>query len=85
MSRTGILEDGLLACEDCAIAIANDDYTGMDDTTETRIRLAVRQLSKRGFPVVGDEVGFTWRGCDCCHDGMGGTKYALVLLGEVAR
>lgn len=79
-SQVHVVADGLLACIDCTIAIANDDYSGMDDTTEARVRAGLARLAKRGYPVIGDEYGFTWHGCDCCHDGLGGDKHEFALL-----
>jgi hypothetical protein len=83
MART--IANGLLACEDCTIAIANYDFTSMDDATETRIKTALDRLSDRfgkdAYPVIGDELGFSWRGCDCCQDGLGGDKHELIILG----
>lgn len=75
-----IIADGLLACEDCTIAIAHDDYTGMDAATEARVKDGVERLNDRGWCVIGNEVGFTHRGCDCCLDGLGGSKHELAIL-----
>ena len=66
-----VIEDGLLACEDCAVAIANGDFTGMDDKTEARVKAGLEQLSTRGYAVTGEDCGFTWRGCDCCGASFG--------------
>lgn len=73
-----IIADGLLACQDCTIAIANDDYSGMDDATEARVKAGIERLA--GYAVIGDEVGFSWRGCDCCLDGLGGHKHTFSIL-----
>lgn len=75
-----IVADGLRACTDCTIAIANDDYTGMDDSTEQRVRAGIARLSVRGYPVIGDELGFSWQGCDVCQNGLGGDKHEVSLL-----
>ena len=76
-----VVKDGSLACADCTIAIANADYSGMGDETEKRVRAGIEELSKRGYPVIGDEYGFTGRGCDCCLDGLAGDKHEFILLG----
>ncbi len=77
-----IIADGLLACTDCTIAIANDDYSGMDDATEARVKAGIARLQKviGQYLVIGDEVGFTHRGCDCCHDGLAGDKHEFAVL-----
>jgi len=76
-----VIADGLRACADCALAIANDDYSGMDDEREDQVRTAVHHLYTDGYPVIGDELGFSWQGCDCCHSGLGGDMYELSILG----
>lgn len=56
--------DELEACDNCAIAITNDDYTGMDDEEEEATREGIEELSKEGYLVVGDEIGFSNDECD---------------------
>ena len=51
-------------CDDCTIAIANDDYTGMDDATEALVRDGIKRIGK--YLIVGDEQGFSHRSCDVC-------------------
>lgn len=75
-----VIQDGLLAC-DCTIAIANDDYSGMDDEIEARVKAGLDRIAKIGYPVIGDEAGFTHQGCDCCYDGLGGDKHTFSILG----
>jgi len=77
-----IAEDGLYACQDCTIAIANADFTGMDDETEARVKMGLERLAKRGYAVIGDDLGFCHQGCDCCCDGLAGDKHELTLLGD---
>lgn len=77
-----VIEDELLACGDCTIAIANGDFSGMDDETKAKVKAGLERLSKRGYPVIGKEYGFTWRGCDCCLNGLGGNKHTFALLGD---
>jgi hypothetical protein len=73
---------GLKVCDDCTIAIANDDYSGMDDATEVKVREGIELLSKRGWPVIGDETDeFSWDRCDCCN-GLPGRRHECSLLGN---
>jgi len=77
-----VIYDDLLACQDCVTAIANDDYSGMDDRQEAKTRRGIESWSKKGYLVVGDEVGFTRDGCDICDDNLAGDKHTVSLLGE---
>ncbi len=78
-----IVEGELLACIDCTIAMANDDYSGIeDDSRVAEVKAGLDELAKRGYPVIGDEYGFTWRGCDCCGSYLGGDKHTFAILGD---
>lgn len=77
-----VIEDGLRACQDCTMAIANADFSGMDSATENRVKAGLDRLAERGYPVIGDEIGFTWQGCDCCLSSLGGDKHELSILGD---
>ncbi len=75
-----------LACDNCVQAIANDDYTGIDyylsaEESEKRmneIQAAIAQF--KGHLVIGESVGFSWRGCDVCGDRSGGDKHEVSEL-----
>ncbi len=75
-----VLHDDLLACQDCVIAIANDDYSGMDDKQEAKTRKGIESWGVKGYLVVGEEVGFTHDGCDICDDNLAGDKHMVSLL-----
>ncbi len=77
-----IVRDGLVACIDCTVAIANDDFTGLSDELETSVRAGIARLSKQGYLVIGDELGFVDAGCDVCLDGLAGDKHSLAILGD---
>ena len=64
-------------CSDCASAIANDDYTGMDDAQENATRAGIEELNQ--WLVVGDELGFTWQPCAVCG-GLAGDRMAVGYL-----
>ena len=69
------------ACEDCTVAIANDDYSGMDDETEQRVRAGIKKIGQ--WLIVGEETGFTWRDCGVCG-GLAGNRHEVGYLEEVA-
>jgi len=75
-----VLFDDLLACDDCTIAIANDDYTGMDDATKAQVKAGLERWSREGWLVVGDEHGFSSQGCDICNRGWAGNKHSVTVL-----
>lgn len=68
----------LQACIDCVMIIANDDASGMDDATEKACREGIAAIE--GYLVVGDEVGFSWKGCDVCKNGLGGDMHEVHVL-----
>ena len=81
-----VAADGLLACDDCAIAIANDDYSGMDDIQAQLTRAGLHNIYARGlYPVVGEELGFSHSGCSICKSFFGGNKHSVSLLSENPR
>jgi hypothetical protein len=75
-----IIEDGLVACDDCMSAIEDGDYTGMNDNTARVVRAGYVALFKRGYATTGDDLGFMWRACDCCKRATGGNRHELSLL-----
>lgn len=73
-----IIEE-LEACDDCTIAIANDDYSGMDDEQEEATRAGLEALAEDGYLVVGDELGFSNSECEICG-AMAGNRHEVALL-----
>jgi hypothetical protein len=44
---------------------------------ENKVGKFLFDLSERGYDVfTGDEIGFTWQGCDCCGRPEGGDKHS---------
>ena len=64
-------------CDDCVQAIANDDYTGMDDQREAEVRAGIDRIGQ--YLTVGDEEGFSWQGCDVCG-GLAGNRHEVGYL-----
>ncbi len=77
-----IISDGLQACDDCTIAIANDDYSGMDADTAETVRSGITLWSKQGYLVIGEELGFSHHGCDICDSNLAGNAHSVTLLGD---
>lgn len=70
------------ACPDCLIAIANDDYSGMDDDRAIAVRAGIEQWYDEGYRLVpGDTVdpSFMWAECDICH-GLAGDRYDVIAI-----
>lgn len=75
--------DEIQVCGDCLIVIANNDWTGIRDEDVSRIKRGIKNLN--GHAYVGDsekDRGFSWRGCECCNNGLGGERYHVVILGD---
>jgi hypothetical protein len=64
------------ACEDCVMAIANDDYTGMSEAREAEVRDAVESKSRRGYLVIGERTGFNHNPCAICG-GYAGERHEV--------
>jgi hypothetical protein len=69
------------ACEDCTIAIANDDYSGMDAATEAKVRAGIARVNQH--LVIGDNIGFTHAPCAVCG-GLAGDRHEVCYLAETA-
>lgn len=66
-------------CVDCAIAVANADYSGMDLETETAVRAGIERWGKDGYILCVDheEEYFSWRHCNICCRPLGGTRLKM--------
>lgn len=74
-------------CSDCLIAIANDDYSGMDEETALDVQHGIRSLEiiEDGRLVAdGDELGFSTRACECCH-GLAGNRFKATMVHHKRR
>lgn len=70
------------ACDDCVIAIANDDYTGMSDERAAEVSFAIASINE--YLIIGDDLGFCWQGCDVCG-GLAGNMHEVGYLKEVVK
>lgn len=66
-------------CGNCLIALANDDYTGMENDEEHATRLGLFRLEARYEMVVpdGGELGFSHQDCECC-DAKAGDRFRVL-------
>lgn len=68
-------------CSDCLIALANDDYSGMDDAQETVTRAGLNELQSMYRSVIPDgaEYGFCNSACECCG-GLPGDRFRVICF-----
>lgn len=66
-------------CVDCAIAVANADYSGMDLETETAVRAGIQRWHMDGFTLCVDHEDqyFSWSPCDICARPQGGDRLKM--------
>jgi hypothetical protein len=77
--------DGLSVCVDCAMLIANDDTSGMDDATEAACRDGIQREAEAGghWCLSGgeeEESSFSWAPCDCCRSSLGGDRVKSAVI-----
>lgn len=78
--------DTIMVCEDCVQAIANDDYSGLDyhysepESTQRMEAIQAGIAGLGGYAVIGDEAGFSHRGCGCCGSNLGGNRHECSVL-----
>lgn len=80
--------DGYLdysVCSNCLIAVANADYSGMDDEEEYDVKAGLESLEEHG-PAIADgaELGFRWADCECCG-AKAGDRYRLLASLSVSE
>lgn len=64
-------------CDNCFIAAANDDYSGMTDEEERDVR--ARLLNLGDVIPDGEDLGFLWQRFECC-DALPGDRKKLLPL-----
>lgn len=72
----------LTICQDCTQAIANDDYSGLDNHPASAagrrgaIRDGITAWNTEGFilAATGGDAGFEATPCDCCNDWRAGNR-----------
>lgn len=66
------------ACDDCTIAIANGDYTGIDASQRQQTEAGLARVGH--CLIVGNELGFRRSGCSVCRRELGGNKHEVGYL-----
>ena len=86
-----VIDDDFMVCTDCLMAIANDDYSGLDyhySAAEAGQRMADIKTgmdSAGGYICCGDsdrDEEFSTRDCDCCGCYLAGSRHHCVVLGD---
>ena len=73
-------------CDDCTIAACNGDFTGFaSDEQVEKTTAGLERLGAHLVPDFDSETNdgieeFTSRGCDCCRDGLAGSKHRFATL-----
>lgn len=72
------------ACVDCVMIIANDDDSGMDDSTAKIIRAALAAYNSDGMSVnvdtVENEPRFSDSQCDVCETRLAGDRLPVTFI-----
>jgi hypothetical protein len=68
-------------CGNCLVALANDDYSGMDDDEAKATADGLATLHGNYSQVISDgaEYGFSHYRCECC-DGLAGDRYRVICF-----
>ena len=81
--------DEISVCTDCIMAIANDDYTGLDyyydEAAERRMQNIKEGIASflPNYLVAGDDSDeFSRYDCDCCGEGLAGARHQVFVLGN---
>jgi len=84
--------DDLSVCSDCAMAIANGDFTGLDyhygaKANERQAEIVAgldKEAAAGGYWVMSgdenEESWFSWSSCDCCDSGLGGDRLKAAVI-----
>ena len=66
-------------CVDCAMAHANNDFSGMDSETELRVKSG---MERTGHLVVDsvDITDFSWSQGDACDSTLGGARFGALSI-----
>jgi hypothetical protein len=67
------------ACDDCTVALANNDYSGMDDAQEAATRAGIARIGQH--LIVGEDCGFSHDRCAVCG-GLAGNRHDVGYLRE---
>lgn len=71
-------------CSDCLIALANNDYSGMDDDQARAVESGLAALHQQYKQVIPDgaEYGFSHNRCECC-DALPDERFRILCFDKV--
>lgn len=73
-------EETIQVCDDCVLAIVNDDMTALDDARCLEVSLGVVNLASEGNVFVLDACDdFSRRPCRCCGTKLAGARHAALI------
>lgn len=87
-----IVDDDFMVCTDCLMAIANDDYSGLDyhyseaEATERMAEIQAGMAAAGGNICCGEadrDEEFSSRDCDCCGSSLAGSRHHCVVLSSI--
>ena len=73
-----------MVCFDCTMAVANYDFTGMDEETETRVRAGLARMAEQEEHCMIDydhveDFHVPFYGCGICGTRLAGTFYPATI------
>ena len=69
-------------CEDCLMAIANDDYTGF--ASDVQVEATKRGLEQLDNPTPGELTReFSSYPCGCCGTPLSGSRHEVFEIGKI--
>lgn len=77
-------QETLHVCEDCVIALANDDYSAIEDEARAdEVRRGVHELGPCAV-LEGPSDEFSSRACECCGTRLAGSRHPVAPHGATA-
>lgn len=86
-----IVREAVWVCQDCLFWLANGEMPPeASEEEEARILAGERAETDKGLHWAANwdsETGegiqdFSWRHCECCWSGLGGSRHRMALLGD---
>ena len=84
-----VIDDHFMVCQDCLMAIANDDFTGLDyHLSPEEAEKRMQEIKEAMASVDGDicagnpeeDEDFSTTPCHCCGDRLHGSRHHCVIL-----
>lgn len=84
-----VLDENFMVCSDCLMAVANDDFSGLDyhlsevEATERMAHIQSSIAEIDGYVTVGNsenDESFSQSKCECCDTTLHGSRHHCVIL-----